>query len=62
MKSLLLATRNEGKLREFTSLLAGEELGIETLDAHPDVGEVEETGKTFGTAGIRQWEAENPDG
>lgn len=47
MKKLLLATRNEGKLREFMGMFASFDLELETLDAHADVGEVEETGKTF---------------
>ncbi|MCZ6462695.1 MAG: XTP/dITP diphosphatase [Proteobacteria bacterium] len=45
--TLLLATRNEGKIREFQELLAGAGIEVETLDAQPDAGEVEETGETF---------------
>ena len=45
--SLLLATRNEGKIREFQELLAGAGIELETLDSQPDAGEVEETGETF---------------
>ncbi len=47
MKALLLATRNEGKMREFLELFEGLGVAIETLDSHSDAGEVEETGKTF---------------
>ncbi len=47
MKTLLLATRNEGKLRELTALLEKEPIRTETLAAHPEAGEVEESGKTF---------------
>ncbi len=47
MKTLLLATRNEGKLREFSALLANQGIAIETLVPHPELDEVEETGKTF---------------
>ncbi len=47
MKTLLLATRNEGKVRELEALLRKEPIRTETLDAHPEVGEIEETGKTF---------------
>ncbi len=47
MKTLLLATRNEGKLREFSALFADQGIGIETLVPHPDLADVEETGKTF---------------
>jgi XTP/dITP diphosphohydrolase len=44
---LLLATRNSGKLRELEQLLSGEPINLETLAAHPDVDDVEETGDTF---------------
>ena len=45
MNRLLLASRNRGKLRELRRLLEG--FAIESLDDHPEVGEVEETGETF---------------
>jgi XTP/dITP diphosphohydrolase len=47
---LLLATRNPGKLRELAPLLreAGlRDLALETLGDHPEVSDVEETGRTF---------------
>ncbi len=47
MRTLLLATRNEGKVRELKALLRNEPIRTETLDAHPEVGEIEETGQTF---------------
>jgi XTP/dITP diphosphohydrolase len=50
LRRLLLATRNPGKLRELAPLLqeAGiEKVHLETLDEHPEVSEVEETGITF---------------
>ena len=47
MTSLLLATRNDAKVREIRQLLADGPLDLETLASHPEVGEVEETGKTF---------------
>lgn len=47
MTRLLLATRNSGKLRELEQLLSGEPINLETLAAHPDVDDVEETGDTF---------------
>lgn len=47
MKRLLLATRNEGKVREFRALLAGLPVPIETLASHPEAGDLEETGKGF---------------
>ena len=47
MKRLLLATRNEGKVRELRQLLGAQSCHLETLATHPEVGEVEETGKSF---------------
>jgi XTP/dITP diphosphohydrolase len=47
MIRLLLATRNDGKVREVRELLANEPLRLETLAAHPEVGDVVENGKTF---------------
>ena len=51
MRRLLLATRNPGKLRELRELLdaagLGPDLALETLDAHPEAPEIEETGETF---------------
>ncbi len=44
---IVLATRNAGKIREFSALMA--DMGVEVLglDAFPEVDEVEETGTTF---------------
>ena len=60
MKPLLLATRNQGKVREMRTLLLGLGVRIETLASHPEAGEVEETGATVeendalgGAPGIR---------
>ena len=47
MRRILLATRNRGKVRELGELLDGLELELESLDAHPEVPEIEETGETF---------------
>lgn len=47
MIHVLVATRNEGKLRELRTLLSGEPLRLESLAAHVKVGEVDETGETF---------------
>lgn len=46
-RTLVLATRNPGKVRELRALLAGLPLLVETLDDHPEVGELPETGETF---------------
>jgi XTP/dITP diphosphohydrolase len=44
---LLVATRNAGKVRELTELLAGVPLRLRGLDDFPGAPEVEETGATF---------------
>jgi non-canonical purine NTP pyrophosphatase (RdgB/HAM1 family) len=44
---LLIATSNEGKLRELRSLLAGLPLELATLTDFPDIKSVDETGSTF---------------
>ena len=44
---LLIATRNEGKVRELTELLAGVPLRLHSLSDYPTAPEVEETGITF---------------
>lgn len=45
--SLLVATRNEGKLREIRDLLAGLPVVVLSLDSFPDAPEVEEDGATL---------------
>jgi XTP/dITP diphosphohydrolase len=47
LKRLLLATRNEAKLRELRELLAIPNLVLESFAQHPLIGELEETGVTF---------------
>lgn len=44
---ILLATQNQGKVRELQELLAGEEIEVISLREVPDWEEVEENGKTF---------------
>ena len=44
---IVLATRNRGKIREFTALLAPFRLTVLGLDDFADVADVEETGTTF---------------
>lgn len=46
-KTIVLATRNAGKIKELKELLAGFGLTVLGLDAFPDIGEIEETGTTF---------------
>jgi XTP/dITP diphosphohydrolase len=44
---LVIATRNQGKLREIRRLLEETEIRVLGLDAFPDLPEVEEDGETF---------------
>ena len=47
MDLIVLATRNEGKVREFLTLLEGRAARVESLRAHPDVVLPPETGSTY---------------
>ncbi len=44
---LVVATRNQGKLKEIRRLLEGTSIRVRGLDEFPDVPEVEEDGDTF---------------
>ena len=47
---IVLATKNQGKVKEFISILAEldfKELEVVGLDSFPAIGEIEETGNTF---------------
>jgi len=44
---LVVATRNEGKLKEIRSLLSGTGIRVLGLDAFPDIPEIEEQGDSF---------------
>jgi len=44
---IVLATRNEGKVREFLTLLEGRAARVESLRLHPDVVLPPETGSTY---------------
>ncbi|MBW6510747.1 MAG: XTP/dITP diphosphatase [Desulfuromonadaceae bacterium] len=44
---LVVATRNQGKLKEIYSLLAPFGIEVVGLDRFPQIGEIEETGATF---------------
>ena len=44
---ILLATRNNGKVRELRGLLAGGSFDVIGLDLFPDVTDIEETGESF---------------
>lgn len=45
--TILLATRNRGKIQELTKMLAPFRLKVVGLEAFPDLEDVEETGATF---------------
>lgn len=45
--TILLATRNQGKIRELTKMLAPFRLAVAGLDEFPQLEEVEENGTTF---------------
>jgi XTP/dITP diphosphohydrolase len=47
VKPLLLATRNRGKLRELVALFVPAGVTCDSLADHPEVGDVEETGRSF---------------
>lgn len=44
---LVLATKNEGKIREMTKLLAGQDIEILSLADFPEIEEIVEDGETF---------------
>jgi XTP/dITP diphosphohydrolase len=46
-KTIVLATRNKGKIAELSEMLAGFGLTVLGLSAFPEIGEIEETGATF---------------
>ncbi|EOL44460.1 ribonuclease PH [Enterococcus caccae] len=46
-KTIVIATRNPGKAKEFTKIFAEKGYKIKTLLDYPDIPDVEETGKTF---------------
>lgn len=47
MNRIVLATRNQGKVRELASMLRDTGIQVVSLDAFPDAPDVEETGETF---------------
>jgi XTP/dITP diphosphohydrolase len=47
VETVVLATRNKGKISELSELLSDYGLDVQGLDAFPRVGGVEETGATF---------------
>ncbi len=47
MSSIVLATRNAGKIRELSAMLQTFDLDVKGLAEFPYIGEIEETGVTF---------------
>lgn len=45
--TLVIATRNQGKAREFREMLAPKGITVKTLADFPSIGEIQETGRTF---------------
>lgn len=46
-KQIVLATRNAGKIREFSALLKQFDIVVHGLDQYPEIGDIPETGETF---------------
>lgn len=44
---ILIASHNQGKIREFESMFSDLDIQVESLLDYPDIEEVEETGETF---------------
>jgi XTP/dITP diphosphohydrolase len=57
VKTVIIATKNEGKAREFESLFAQKGYEVKTLLDFPDSPDVEETGTTFEENAILKAEA-----
>lgn len=47
MSSIVIATHNEGKAKEFEALFSQFQIKVKTLKDYPELGEIEETGTTF---------------
>ena len=56
-RRVLLATRNPGKVRELQALLGALGIRVESLDEHPEVGELREDGDTFEANAVQKAEA-----
>jgi XTP/dITP diphosphohydrolase len=51
---LILATRNEGKVREIRSILGGLDLEVRSLANYPDLPDVDEDGRTFAENAVKK--------
>jgi len=47
MKTIIVASRNRGKIAEYEAMFAACGFRVESLADHPEIAEVEETGATF---------------
>ncbi len=47
MKTIIIATKNRGKVRDFEELFSSYNIEVKSLYDFPDMKDVEETGKTF---------------
>lgn len=47
MESVIIATKNKGKAKEFENLFVPKGLAVKTLLDYPEIDDVEETGSTF---------------
>lgn len=54
MLELLIATRNQGKVREIRDLLKDFDLKITSLDDYADLPKIEEDGKTFSANALKK--------
>jgi len=54
MKELIIATKNNGKLREIRELLSDIPIKVTSLADYPDAPEIEEDGKTFAQNAIKK--------
>lgn len=57
MKEIIIATKNEGKAKEFKQMLEREGYEVKTLLDFPDIGDIDETGETFEENAIIKAEA-----
>lgn len=47
MQTVIVASSNKGKLKEFQELMAGLPVEVKSLKDYPEIGEIEENGATF---------------
>ncbi|WP_100331763.1 XTP/dITP diphosphatase [Bacillus xiapuensis] len=57
MKTVIIATKNKGKAKEFTEMFADFGVRVQTLLDYPEFADVEETGSTFEENAVLKAEA-----